>query len=447
MKFRDMSVEVLRNLVRRKLRTCLTVLGITIGALTVAIMVALGSGLQTFIHSQIRSIADPCIMQVFGAKDLPITSFLSTTFGRLGQPPRRINENGFNPGAFNLRYFKPEEVEALSNISHVEKVAPAILLFTNYIKLEEDERKFEVVAIPEGEGFKMDVESGPGFSNASGSREVVLAYHYLEAFGANDPKELIGKKVYFSITRFPLTAGKSLISRIWKQNNEKIFEGTIVGFARKTILSMAAYLNHDFALEMARFFLDDPELYTKSKFGLLANLTVDSKNNIPEVKEAVMEMGLTPLTIEERIGILDTLFVIVQTGLSVFGVIALVVAGLGIANTLLMATYERRREIGLHKALGMTNSQIRSMFALEAIVMGVLGGILGVTAAYVAGTLGNLLAQATFASAWDGVMLFAYPWWLFLGILLFSAVVGLLAGLYPASRAARMDPISALRSE
>lgn len=446
MRLTDMYAEVLRNLVRRKLRTALTVLGIAIGALTVSLIVALGSGLKSFITLQVSSLADPRVIQVLGAKDLPVASIFSSTLGRLGHAPRQIDESGFNPGAFNLRYLTTEEVEALGQIDYVEDVRPATLVFTNYVQLEGDDRKFEVVVIPEGEGFRMEIGAGRGFG-ASDEFEVVLAQQYLEAFGLENPSELIGKKVRFGVNQFPLTVRKSALTSLFGRKREKVFEAKVVGLAKKTLLSMAAYVDQKFAVEIARFFLDDPELHTPGRFGLVANVRVDSRENISEVREAIQKLDLTPVTMEERIGFLDTIFLVVQSGLSVFGVIALIVAGLGIANTLLMATYERRREIGLMKALGMPNSGIRTMFALEATAMGIVGGAIGLAAAYFVGIGGNFLARATFAQAWEDLALFAYPWWLFGGILVFSAFVGLLAGLYPAMKAARLDPILALRSE
>ncbi len=446
MRTRDITFEVLRNLVRRKLRTALTVLGIVIGSLTVALVVALGSGLKSFIDVQISSLADPSVLQVLGAEDLPVTKIVSTAFGRLGRPPKQLDKSGFNPGAFNLRYLSEDEVAGLRKIPHVISVKPATFVFVNYIQLENDDRKFEVVVIPEGEGFRMELEAGPGFSR-SGEPEVVLAHQYLEAFKIKDPTGLIGRKVRFGVSRFPLTMKGASLSALLARKDEKVFEARVVGLAEKTLLSMAAYVDHKLALEIARHFLDDPELHTPGKFGLVANVRVDSAGNAPVVKKAVQKMGLTAVTMQERIGFLDTIFFVMQTGLSVFGFIALVVAGLGIANTLLMATYERRREIGLLKALGMTSAGVRTMFALEATIMGLLGGAIGLAVAYTLGKLGNMLAQYTFASAWEGLALFAFPWWLFLGIMVFSAVVGLLAGLYPAVKASRLDPIAALRSE
>lgn len=446
MRVRDITSEVLRNLVRRKLRTALTVLGVVIGSLTVALVVALGSGLRSFIDVQISSLADPSVLQVLGGEDLPVTRIVSTAFGRLGRPPRQLDRSGFNPGAFNLRYLSDDEVAKLKTLPHVVSVKPAALVFTNYVQLEGDDRKFEVVVIPEGEGFRMELAIGTGFSH-TGEPEVVLAHQYLEAFGIEDPDKLMGRKVRFGVSRFPLTVKGAALSSLFDRRDERIFEARVVGLAEKTLLSMAAYVDHRMALEIARYFLDDPELHTPGKFGLVANVRVDSAKNAPKVKKAVQKMGLTAVTMQERIGFLDTIFFVVQTGLSVFGFIALVVAGLGIANTLLMATYERRREIGLLKALGMTSSGVRTMFALEATIMGLLGGAIGLAVAYTLGWLGNMLAQYTFTDAWEGLVLFAFPCWLYVGIMAFSAVVGLLAGLYPAVKASRLDPIAALRSE
>jgi putative ABC transport system permease protein len=446
MKLPDMCAEVFRNLVRRKLRTALTVLGITIGCLTVSLIVALGFGLQSFIHMQVKSLADPRVIQVLGAKDLPITQILSTVFTRLGHTPKEVDESGFNPGAFNLRYLNQEEVKALRTLPHVESVSPATIVFTNYIQLAGDKRKFEVVVIAEGEGFRMKIGHGRGFNN-DGTRQVVLAHHYLEAFGIEEPEKLVGKTVRFGLSQLPLTIKKVAIRSLWKGEKEKVFEAKVIGLAEKSLLSMAAYVNLDFAIELARHFLDDPELHTPDKFGFMANITVDSAENVPLVREAIKEMHLTPLTLQERIGFLDSVFVVLQSGLAVFGLVALVVAGLGIANTLLMATYERKREIGLMKALGMSNAGIRTIFALEAVIMGLIGGVAGIVGAYLIGIIGNLIATTTFASAWEGLDFFVFPWWLSGGIMLFSAIVGLIAGIYPAMKASHLDPILALRSE
>jgi len=134
--------------------------------------------------------------------------------------------------------------------------------------------------------------------------------------------------------------------------------------------------------------------------------------------------------------------------LGIFGSLALAVATLGIVNTLVMAILERRREIGVLKALGAADSDVQQLFFVEAGVMGLLGGIFGVG-------FGWLLGRAiTFGTnvylkrqSLNAIELSSVPWWLVVGGLAFAVLVSLVAGLYPASRAARLNPIDALRYE
>ena len=131
------------------------------------------------------------------------------------------------------------------------------------------------------------------------------------------------------------------------------------------------------------------------------------------------------------------------------GGLALFVAALGVTNTMIMAVYERTREIGILKAIGASRWDVLRLFIVEAALIGFLGGVLGLA-------LGTLLGRGVdWAAHWylesEGVRgigsLSVVPWWLALGALSFGTLVGLAAGVYPASRAARLDPVAALRYE
>ncbi|HZV01504.1 MAG TPA: FtsX-like permease family protein, partial [Planctomycetota bacterium] len=141
-------------------------------------------------------------------------------------------------------------------------------------------------------------------------------------------------------------------------------------------------------------------------------------------------------------------FLVLDSFLTVFGLLALVVATFGIVNTLLMAITERTREIGVMKALGATRSTVRRLFAVEAAAIGLVGGAGGALFAILVGLAGNVIAQRfPVAAALKGYSVFVFPWWLVLGSIAFATLVGALAGIYPANRAARLDPIDALRHE
>jgi putative ABC transport system permease protein len=134
--------------------------------------------------------------------------------------------------------------------------------------------------------------------------------------------------------------------------------------------------------------------------------------------------------------------------LGIFGSLALAVATLGIVNTLVMAILERRREIGVLKALGAADSDVKRLFFVEAGVMGLLGGMGGV---FLGWLIGRALTLATniYLKRQDlpSVEISSVPWWLVLSAISFAVIVSLVAGLYPASRAAKLDPVQALRYE
>ena len=152
-------------------------------------------------------------------------------------------------------------------------------------------------------------------------------------------------------------------------------------------------------------------------------------------------------TPEESAGSLASGFRIIQAVLSIFGLIALAVASLGIVNTLIMAIYERTREIGVMKAVGATRGTIRLLFTVEAGSIGFWGGLVGVVVAWIVGAIINLVAHLTFLRDYQGFNISAFPLWLILAVVALSTIVALVAGLLPANRAARLDPIEALRYE
>jgi ABC-type antimicrobial peptide transport system permease subunit len=141
--------------------------------------------------------------------------------------------------------------------------------------------------------------------------------------------------------------------------------------------------------------------------------------------------------------------IIVQTMLGSVGTLALLVASIGIANTMIMAVYERTKEIGVLKAVGAAPGQIRTLFVIEASLIGLLGGVIGTILGWLLGKGLNWLILEILR--WQEVPVrgtfFVVPWWLVVAALAFATVVGLLAGLYPAARAARLAPLDALRYE
>jgi ABC-type lipoprotein export system ATPase subunit len=196
-------------------------------------------------------------------------------------------------------------------------------------------------------------------------------------------------------------------------------------------------------LELLRPLLALPsaaESNPQRQWGSRVRVNVRGPEWVAPVKLEIARRGLKVQSLQDGLEMVGRVFAVVDAFLSSFGVIALIVAALGIANTLFMAVVERTREIGVMKAVGASEGRIRLLFALEAMLIGLLGGIGGVALACLAGWVINHHAIARIAPDWRGIAFFA-------STVFISSIIALLAGLWPAHRAARLDPIAALRSE
>ena len=158
-------------------------------------------------------------------------------------------------------------------------------------------------------------------------------------------------------------------------------------------------------------------------------------------------MNMRPRSLEDHLSVMHKIFGMFQKILVVFGGIAFVVAAFSIVNTLLMAVFERKREIGVLQALGATRRHIGMMFATEAIAIGFWGGIIGTIVGWSMCQIGNMWARGQWPYILGNSDAFLPPDWLFPVLLVFTTLLGLVAGVYPACRAARLDPVEALRYE
>jgi putative ABC transport system permease protein len=175
---------------------------------------------------------------------------------------------------------------------------------------------------------------------------------------------------------------------------------------------------------------------------------VSTSKQVAAVEDAIKKEGFTTFSIVDASKGIARFFAFLDLFLGIFGSLALAVASLGIVNTLVMAILERRREIGIMKAIGASDGDVKKLFFVEAGCMGALGGALGVTMGWTIGKVINIGTNIYLQRQEIKPESFWYvPWWLVMSALVFSVVVSLLAGLYPAARAARLDPVEALRHE
>jgi putative ABC transport system permease protein len=449
------SVELAaRNLRESVLRNSLTTLGISVGVASLVAMLSLGIGLQRMASRRLQTSGLFDTVVVSSRRDL--RSF-----------NREQEENG--PAAAE----SPDLNEAARhNIEKVPGVVEAYpdLRFITELRYDDKPHLTMVsgLAYSSKEGDSFEGMQGKFFSSEE-AREVILqksfAAELLGKAHARGPDEisvaevakpLLGKQIVMRYAERQASAGDansasySVISRELPLTIVGVTDldpDSMRGAARarlflpeKLLEGLHAVQAYDFR-DSTRATSSEPTYST-----LIAR--VSGAGKVDSVEQAIKKLGFNTFSILDATKSMRRFFAILDLFLGIFGSLALTVASIGIINTLVMAILERRREIGIMKAVGASDSDVRGLFFAEAGAMGFLGGVFGVTLGWIIGRVINFgtniyLKRQGFAPE----NIWTVPWWLVAVALGFAVVVSLLSGLYPAARAARLDPVQALRYE
>ncbi len=424
MRLRDLIGMAFSNLWRRKLRTSLTILAVVIGATLVALMVSLGAGLQSFIVDQFGLMVP---------QDVVLVSTTESLFAAQGGSPHEIAS-----GELEIpQPFTGEDMDRIRAIEGVERVDFSIMAPALYVSPEDSDKKYTVFAnaTPDYEVKMRQLVAGVHFAEES-TGECLIAYDYIDTFGWPSAEAAIGKEITIAVGKLNLYDPQT-----------REFTFTVVGVIQKTMSATQILLPTGEAKEMARYYQDNAKLYTEEQPGFLLQVRVTDETLVERVAQEIKDMGFNAITPSQILDEINNVFSIIQIGLSAFGIIALVVAAIGIINTLIMAIYERTREIGVMKAVGATKGTIRLLFTIEGGALGFLGGVIGVGLGFILGQMLNFIGSRTFLSDFPTFQISVFSPWLILGIIGLTTAISLLAGLYPANRAARLDPVEALRYE
>lgn len=413
------------NLWRRKMRTALTVAAVVIGATLVALMASLGTGLKGFIVGQFG--------QTFPEDAIIVSSGRDINVFQGGGRPQEIS----SIETVVILPFTAADLEKLRAVPGVERVDYLVSVSARYIQPEGSSKIYtvNVDGVPEYEAAIRPLFLGSHITDGDAG-QCLIAYDYLTTFGWPDDESVIGRRVTVSV-------GKQLAY----DTETRDYTFTIKGVIDKKISTAELLITQSDAIDMARFYQSNPLRYSEQQPGFTVQLKAASLNDVASIAAAVKAEGWNALTSDDILAEINSVFNVIQVGLSAFGIIALVVAAIGIINTLLMAIHERTREIGVMKAVGATRSTIRLMFTAEGAALGFLGGAAGGVLALLTGQALNVIGARTFLSDFPGFQLSSFTWWLIPGVIALTTVIALLAGLYPANRAARLDPVEALRYE
>jgi putative ABC transport system permease protein len=455
MKARDLTELAVRNLREAILRNSLTTLGVAVGVASLVAMLSLGVGLQELANKRLSGS---------GLFDAIFITPRSNMRGFGAQP--RANA----PPAAEAQPLDEDARQKIAQIANVVEVYPEIR-FPTEIRFEGKPHMTMVAGVPDSSrnGGSFEGMNGKFFSGPS-SDEAILQIEFAKEL-SEKPETLLGKELvlrYAERQALPPDsaakdsgkgrgsgnapeAGFSIVPHEKKLKVVGIVEtepaAGFGGFGRGRLLIPNEVAQ---ALRIAQANdLRDVLRGTNSKPSFMSlTARVKSPKQVQAVEDSIKKMGFMAFSLLDATRNLRLIFTVFDLFLGIFGSLALAVASLGIINTLVMAILERRREIGVLKALGAADSDIRKLFFAEAGAMGLFGGVLGVAIGWF---IGRLITWGTnfYLRRQDlpGIDLTSVPWWLMLGAITFAVVVSLAAGLYPASRAARLNPVEALRYE
>jgi putative ABC transport system permease protein len=451
MKPRDLTDLALRNLREAILRNALTTLGVAVGVASLVAMLSLGVGLQQLASKRLSQ------------SGLFDTIFVTpkNNFRGVGRPQREVQSD--KPP----RPLDEETRKEFEKLPNVIEVYPQIRFFTE-VRFNNKPYATVVAGLPESSrnSGAFDGMQGSFFSSRTAD-EAILQIEFAKDL-SDKPASLLGQEItlrYAERQAIPAAAGDTSgsassdapegFSVVAKELKLKII-GIVetepaAGYGGYGNARLLMPLETASTLRAAQVndLRDIVRASTSNKVTFPSfSVRASSPSKVEALEASIKSMGFNAFSLLDASKSLRTFFSVFDLLLGIFGSLALAVATLGIVNTLVMAILERRREIGVLKALGAADVDVQQLFFVEAGVMGLFGGFLGV---FFGWALGRAITFGTNVylkrQALNPIELSSVPWWLIVAGIIFAVLVSLAAGLYPASRAAKLNPVDALRYE
>ena len=434
MRLTDIIKRANHNLWRNRSRTILTTLAITVGSLTIMLTVGINAGVNGYIDKQVESTGGNDIIEVMPKGIADRMSSMMT----LGAT--EVQEYRSNQGQSQQVSLTDRDLAGIKRLKGVKLAKLSDLLYPSYITRDRGgAKKYKLTVGPlAASSIKLDLAAGRSVRIDGSEAEAILPDRYLEPLGFSSAKQAIGQMVRVGV---PHRLGDQIdevkIRIVGVQNQ------SIVGFGR-------VFLNDAAGRLISSAYLTGMPEALQSQHGLIiiqVKPGYESKEKLAQIKQELTNMGYSSISEDDYISSIKLFFNAITVILTIFGVIALITASIGIVNTLLMSVQERTREIGLMKAMGLSSGRIFALFSLEAVSLGFWGGMLAAGLAVVIKQTVNPWAGRNFLSGLPGFNLIELnP--LYVGaIVVIVMVVAFLAGTLPAKRATKQDPIQALRYE
>lgn len=477
MSFLDILHLALRNLRQAKLRATLTTMGVIVGVSVIVTMVSFGLGLQSNMLERFKALDLFNEVQVFGRG-------LSGLIGANRQGPRDEGDrsSGRRSNRTATRILDDAGIKEIAAIPGVMYVEPSVA-FGAFVRTNEKVLTQTVggTNVPNISTRFQHFAAGQMISSPTAD-EAVVTERFIRDFGFEKPADAVGKTLellappddneeeetpnFFGIPlddpgldeSSAVEVRRFTIAGVLGELKEGAGQGGLRGIMPGARVYLPLEVAHQWMLRH-RGPMSQVALALAREQGTLAEgqnegydaavVRVTDPVHLTEVRSKITELGFGSFSIVDELDQIRLVFLIIDSVLGLLGGISLLVASFGIANTMIMSILERTREIGIMKAIGAEDREIKLIFFVEAAVIGLVGGVVGVLLAWGIDGLANRLAYRFILKPQGAsfVDFFSIPPYLSLGAILFALLVSILAALYPASRAARIDPVRALRHD
>jgi putative ABC transport system permease protein len=488
MSFYDLLLLSIRNVREAKLRASLTTMGVIVGVAMIVTMMSFGLGLQRNTIQRFKDLDLFNEMTIFGqtASSLIAAQQKNSNANANTEQPDRSRDARGRPDKPPEKILNDAAIEEIAKIPGVVSVEPSIF-FNAYVRSNGRAliQNIGGALVPNPATRFKEFAAG-GMMNKFDAEEVVVDEEFVRDFGFAKPSDAIGKTVDFlappekkadeedEVPNFfgiPLEGNSNdatapadaLVTRTYHivgvlksedESGRRRFRGLMPTAGLYISLPDARSWREKYrdnlsqiALELAR---GSGALKEKESIDYgSAVVRVSDPAAMPEVRKKITELGFGSFSIMDQLDEIRLVFIIINSALGLLGGISLLVASFGIANTMIMSILERTREIGIMKAIGAEDREIKLIFFIEASVIGFAGGVIGVLCAWGIDALANRLAFRFILKPQGAsyVDFFALPPYLWIGAIVFAVLVSIVAALYPAARAARIDPVRALRHD
>lgn len=477
MSFYDLMSMSLGNLWRRKLRTILTVLGVLIGTTSIVAMLSLAFGMKQQMMEQYESMGSVTQINVS-----PGGGMDSDSSGSQTDTSTMLTESN---------------MEMFQGMEHVKSVSPQLTFdgtmksgrysgYANMIGVDQsmlDSQELDKGEVPKaGNSGTLQVLGGnqllTGFGYVQGDEyvdyystgelppiDLMTQIHQLQVYNDAAESETVDQTASTDASTEDSSgdgdsdsAGDDAAAQPAEDNSMLNFRIKITGIMAG---GLEEYNNYSQSLLVN---LDDLKSYLTKNFGkgkipgqpkpngkplnewvyTTIVVEVDQADNVEDVMKSIQDMGFFANSNKELIDSAQKSLQIVELVLGGIGMVAFLVAAIGIANTMMMSTYERTKEIGVMKVLGCDMRDIQKLFLAEAGFIGLIGGIVGLLLSCGVSSLIN-----HFSAGMEGIgeNISVIPWWLALAAVAFSTLMGMVAGYFPARRAMKLSPLAAIHTE